>query len=307
MKLKSRVKIEVYGLNHARLIDKLRLAANLSEVRLWQKKFSFVVDSKDKQKILAILNQLCYNYKIIEESGFSNFLKTLFNRYGILIGMFITVIFIILGSGIVLKVDVNEPEYKKQVEKILASQNMKVFTFQYDNDFQKIESKLLKMKGVSFAKVEKNGAVLNVFLKKELPPPKYVFLEGKPVVSNKKAVITRIVVLSGTAAVQYGDVVKPGDVLIEGKQLIGEEEVEVVPNGEVFGKVQIQSEYKYEKKHWKNVKLKKDKMLYTSMVSALSQSMEGQLTNYWGEVKESGDFYVVTITLENEVKLGGKF
>ena len=74
-------------------------------------------------------------------------------------------------------------------------------------------------------------------------------------VADEDAIITNLVVRRGTVAVRYGDEVKKGDVLIEGKVYIYNEDetlkkVEyLTAEGDVFGKYQELYEKHYQRKH----------------------------------------------------------
>ena len=74
-------------------------------------------------------------------------------------------------------------------------------------------------------------------------------------VADKDAIITNLVVRRGTVAVRYGDEVKKGDVLIEGKVYIYNEDETLkkvdylTAEGDVFGKYQELYEKHYQRKH----------------------------------------------------------
>lgn len=74
-------------------------------------------------------------------------------------------------------------------------------------------------------------------------------------VADEDAVITNLVVRRGTVAVRYGDEVKKGDVLIEGKVYIYNEDETLkkvdylTAEGDVFGKYQELYEKHYQRKH----------------------------------------------------------
>lgn len=74
-------------------------------------------------------------------------------------------------------------------------------------------------------------------------------------VADENAIITNLVVRRGTAAVRYGDEVKKGDVLIEGKVYIYNEDETLkkvdylTAEGDVFGKYQELYEKHYQRKH----------------------------------------------------------
>lgn len=74
-------------------------------------------------------------------------------------------------------------------------------------------------------------------------------------VADEDAIITNLVVRRGTVAVRYGDEVKKGDVLIEGKVYIYNEDETLkkvdylTAEGDVFGKYQKLYEKHYQRKH----------------------------------------------------------
>ena len=74
-------------------------------------------------------------------------------------------------------------------------------------------------------------------------------------VADEDAIITNLVVRRGTVAVRYGDEVKKGDVLIEGKVYIYNEDETLkkvdylTEEGDVFGKYQELYEKHYQRKH----------------------------------------------------------
>lgn len=74
-------------------------------------------------------------------------------------------------------------------------------------------------------------------------------------VADEDAIITNLVVRRGTVAVRYGDEVKKGDVLIEGKVYIYNEDETLkkvdylTAEGDVFGKYQELCEKHYQRKH----------------------------------------------------------
>ena len=80
----GKIKFFVEGLNHARLIEKLRKTARLFDVKSNAKSLIFWCAKKDKDKIIAKLNELCYNFTILEEKGLSFALKHAVARAGVI-------------------------------------------------------------------------------------------------------------------------------------------------------------------------------------------------------------------------------
>lgn len=92
--------------------------------------------------------------------------------------------------------------------------------------------------GVSLAEAYVSGSKLIVSVRQTqsepIPPQGYA-----RVVADRYAIVTRAVVFSGTAAVAPGDVVKPGDTLIDGHIDVGTADepqlVETGADGEIYG------------------------------------------------------------------------
>jgi biotin carboxyl carrier protein len=102
-------------------------------------------------------------------------------------------------------------------------------------DGNKVERQLLSLEGVSFASVEKRGTRVYVRVVSELAPNAYVDVGEGGVTASFDGIVTRIIVFSGTAEVQVGDVVTKGQTLIGDYYLKGEDKIPVNPAGEVYG------------------------------------------------------------------------
>lgn len=300
----SNVKIEVTGLNHARLLEKLRKIATLKDIKSESKTVSFWCAKKDESKIIALLNELCYNYVILERTGFAHNLTRIFARAGIFLGIIISLFLIAVYPRIVLSVSVNDPAYKEQAIKVLSDFGVKQFDFVWKVDLEGISNKLASLEGVSYAKATRQGTALYIEIQSELEPPEFLFESGHTVVSKRVATVTRVVVYSGTATVKYGDIVRVGDVLIDGYFTVREQRIDTTASGEVFGKVYAQKTYFFEKADWEGKIAMKEQQERTAQLLMESTLTHGEVvTQKWFEHTENEIGYFVKVRLECEVKI----
>ena len=204
------------------------------------------VKSKHLSQIIAILNKLCYDNLIIGAVGVAPSFFRLLARWGIVVGIALSITAAILCSAFVTRVDVSGAEsalVRKEVFDVLTSNGVKVGGNASSVDAKTLEKSLLEIGGVAFASVKKRGGRIYVFVKEELPSEEFEEIDGTSVVAKRRAVVTRVIVDGGTAVVKYGDVVNEGDILIDGYTEYGDERLSVRAAGEVWGKVYYQKKF----------------------------------------------------------------
>ena len=211
------------------------------------------VKSKHLSQVIAILNKLCYDYKIIKTIGAVPTFLRASSRLGVLTGVAVVTVAIVVCSTFITRVSidgVHEPALMQRIETLLEENGVKRGGTAVDLD--DVSHKLLALDGVAFASVVRNGGHVSVYVKEELPPAEIVELSSAEVVAKRRAVVTRVIVDGGTAVVDYGDVVEAGDTLIANYTEYGDEKIPVAAAGEVYGKV-----YRQKKLYFANTTLKK--------------------------------------------------
>lgn len=302
----GKVKFEVEGLNHARLFEKLRKVSSINRASSRGRLFSFWCKEKDERKIIAILDDLMYNYKILKKNGISPVLARVFARVGVILGIVVSIATLVTYPRFVLSITVNDKKYEAQAMEIMQEMGATRYGFLWSLDCANIEQKLLKLDGVSYAKVIRQGTAIAVEIQRELPPPELLLQSGYVVKSKKLATVTRTVVYSGTAVVKYGDIVKVGEVLIDGYILVGEEKVRTHASGEVFGKLYIERKVYFPKSEWGEPIGRVEQQQKTAQLKVESTLTSGEIvTDKWFTHAETPDGYTVTVKLECEVKISG--
>ncbi len=160
-------------------------------------------------------------------------------RLGIPLGLILAIAVCAIYSRYVYRLEVKSGGFYSEKVLELLEDSYSVFPIKKsDLDLESFNEKLLTLDGVSMATAKVVGTTLVCeILESSIPNPTIDLSEPIAVVATEDALITRISVWSGRAAVSVGDVVKKGDVLIEPILVVGESELPVRASGEVEGRV----------------------------------------------------------------------
>lgn len=236
----------VNGKNGVRVLGALSKICSVRNVNISADGVAFEVKSKHRGQIIAILNNLCYDYKIIKSKGAFPFAINTLGRLGFVVGIVLIVAMIAIFSQFVTRVSVTSADVHTgdidnalnvKITDILSSYGVRAGRWLPSLDPGEVEKDILALDGVSYASVRRHGTHISVTIKREQPSDVILGVSGSHVVAKKVAVVTRVIVEGGTAAVEYGDVVRAGDTLIDGYVVFGEDKLEVEAKGIVYGKV----------------------------------------------------------------------
>lgn len=230
-----------YGVRALAAISKI---CRVSDVQTTPDGVRFFIDSKHCDKIIALLDNLCYDYKIVRIGGVVPSALRTVARFGVVAGICVGVAAFAIYSSFVTRVSVRyagavEPNeaLKRQISDILCEYGAESGAKASDIDGYELEKALTELDGVAFASVKRNGTHFDIVIKSELPKESFAQMQGSSVKATKTAVVTRIIVEGGTAIKNYGDVVKAGDVLIDGFVEYGDSKIPSLARGYAFGKV----------------------------------------------------------------------
>jgi sporulation protein YqfD len=201
----------------------------------------FKVKRNERQKIIALFDEMCYTYTIIGEGGLFFRVSSFLRRKGLVAGILIAAVLLSLVNSRLNEIRINglkTVEYSA-VERVLESEGVKKGIKTASIDKKHLEYVITdSVDGIAFASVKISGMTLIVNIYEELPPPDIVDMTNPlPVAAKKDGVISRIVAFQGTPAVKVGDAVRAGDILIAPYAEVGETRVETRALGEVFAKV----------------------------------------------------------------------
>ena len=245
--LSELITLEIKGYNGAELLQKLtKEGVKVKKVRKIDKKTMLLtVSAKESKKTFAICERMWYNYNVVSRFGVRQTLNKAIKRCGLALGAIVCVLVAFYCSNILAVITVNGNE-KVSREEILtaldgAGVNLGDSVSAIDKD--KVYGALVGIDGIAEASVEVVGNTLSLTVMEK--DDKAVGVDsGSVIVSDFDGVITSISCVSGTAKVRVGQVVKKGDVLIEGVTYDQQGEVleSVTASGEVKGVVSNKSE-----------------------------------------------------------------
>lgn len=199
-------------------------------------------------KIIALFDELCYNYKLLKSKGIKNALTSLSARIGLIIPIVVAIIFFSVLPCFILDIDVKCGE-NINIDEVFAKLDeigIREGVFSYKTNNNQVEQTLQTVKGAAFVTVERVGSTLSITVFPELPQITiFDVTNAMEVVSVSDAVITRQIIYAGTPQKKKGDVVKRGELLIGGYILIADKPVPASANGEVFGIVKYTSSLVY--------------------------------------------------------------
>jgi Putative stage IV sporulation protein YqfD. len=251
--LSSRDVFEYTGYGHAGVLNRLT-QKNVRVIRAETAGNRLIIctRARDRQKIIDLFNELCYNYTILKTEGVSQVVDGLLKRSGLVIGLLAFIAMITLLPYYVYDLNVSGGAVDVSVvEEVLREEGIERGKFKFRLDTAAVERALQGIDGVAFATVSRRGAVISVEIFPELPPVTLfdVALCGQ-VTCTTDAIISRQLIFSGTATHAKGDAVKRGDVLIDGAVAVGEARVETSARGEVYGLVSYSASVLYDESHY---------------------------------------------------------
>ncbi|MDE7159056.1 MAG: sporulation protein YqfD, partial [Clostridiales bacterium] len=176
----------------------------------------FTIRKKDSKKAIAILNKMCYNYRIAASFGIGRTLAFCAARCGLIVGAVAAAVSMNILYGYVWRIQItgNEVLSTAAIEAVLKHADVRAGQKKSQELITKAATALGQTDGVSDASCEIVGTTLYVHVlgsKDYVVRPTYACY-----VSEYDATVTKLVVRSGTPLVKRGDVVKRGDTLISG-------------------------------------------------------------------------------------------
>lgn len=138
----------------------------------------------------------------------------------------------------------SDPQLSAQAQNYLKEAGIDGIFWKSKIDLKETERALVASNpSIAFASVQFRGGILDVTLIPQHNIPDGETPQYTRIVADRDCVVTRILVYSGTAVVQEGDVVKKGDPLIEGYLDMGDPadpnnvRMPVAAKGEIYGRV----------------------------------------------------------------------
>lgn len=239
MYFKGTVTFEVNGLNLGALTDKLvKSGITLYGVKKRRRELSFTVSCGDRDKVIARLNNLCYNYTIKRAFGPLPLINRLLKRAGLLAGLLLFAAALFASDFFVLEIRISgcqRIERQSVLEKV-NELGVSEMSFGRANG-REIEKRLTTaFSDIAFVTAKYKGLALLIEVVETPPKLEAIDTAPKDIVAGFDGVVSRLLVYSGTPLVKAGDSVKKGQVIIAGYlEKPDGERLPVRALGEVYG------------------------------------------------------------------------
>ena len=182
----------------------------------------FSVKRKDAQKVFAIYPNVCYNGAVyspytvqkLGATGFGKYLERAKERVGLPLGGLLALISLILSDSFVFAVEFKGTDvYKREVYETLESNGVRLFAPYKVGKEDGISAQLLRLSGVEYASVHKEGYRLIVELRTS-PFSSAKFEQGAMQAKHTGELIA-LTVIRGTPLKKIGEPILAGETLVE--------------------------------------------------------------------------------------------
>lgn len=187
-------------------------------------------------------------YSVESVSGLKIKFRELLSRYALIIGAVISCGLIYVYSTFISEVEIRgNAEIASETISAIVDEYVKTPSLFGSPDFDEIEKAVAACDGIAYATVMREGKRLIVEVVEELPETEITDTYSPiPVLARESGTVTKVVTLRGTAAVESGDTVQAGQILIAPYVSAGEgEDIPVRAMGIVEARVTRTEELEY--------------------------------------------------------------
>ncbi len=232
------VRVSVTGTNVAKRIEKFsEMGIILKNVKRTNvSSVSFTVANEDFKKIKKAISTDSYRIAVISRKGPLSLLFSFRKRYALIFGLLAGIICLFVISQRVCIVRVHGTDDAENVKNIAVSNGVLDWHGKVNERIFGIEQAINESNSrIIWNTVEVKGAVADIFVKEGTDKPENEFCEK--IVSAKDCVIKNLIVEKGTGTASNGQTVSKGQILIDGKTVIGENEYTTSAQGKAYASV----------------------------------------------------------------------
>ncbi len=218
---KGKILVEIKILNAERILN-LFWRKNIKVYKVKRKDFATLIleiDYLSYDEVREYVENLGGRINIIKSEGFVFFLGNIKKKLSLVIGGFIFLAIIYYLSTYIwaIEVDVKQNIPPFEIRKQLNSIGISPGIAKKSIDVKEIEKKLENISSeILWLRVRIEGSTLKVVIEEKINPPQQKSYEYGNLVATMDGEIKRIYTFAGRAKVKSGQLVKSGDVVIEG-------------------------------------------------------------------------------------------
>lgn len=218
---KGKILVEIKILNTEKLLN-LFWTKNIRVYRVKKRDFATLIleiDYLNYAEVKECVESLGGRINIIKSAGFVFFLGNVKKKLSLVIGglMFLCIIYYLSTYIWAIEVDVQQNIPPFEIRKQLNSIGIKPGIAKSSIDVKEIEKKLENMSSeILWLRVRIEGSTLKVVVEEKINPPQELSYEYGNLVATMEGEVKRVYTFAGRAKVKSGQLVKAGDVVIEG-------------------------------------------------------------------------------------------
>ncbi len=266
----------------------------------------FKISYEDYKKYEEILKDK--NVETVKKTGFAFKLGKLKVRKGFVAGLFVLLVCLFVLSSLVWNVQVIGTNNLTAIKivKLLEKNDIKMPITHSSLKPKKIETMLYSnFEKFKFIEVYIEGSKLIIFVKeREIEKTEIKNNEPSSIISNKNAIINKVIAKSGQPVVKVGDVVYEGQTLVMGmvKSKTSEEFMMVPSEGTIYGKTYYNFEMKEDK--FKNFEIasNKHKNVYYLQINGNSIKIIGDKDPFENYNYKEGTISIPVISNLTDIK-----
>ena len=174
----------------------------------------------DLPAVIALAQEKGWSILSHRPLGLSAFLQRMKKRPGIPVGMALMLVVMAVLSRCIWRIDIRQAgPYQADIASYLSESGLRPGTLRSSVDAKKLEEQLLlRYPEIAWFQVYARQGTLIVEVTHGVPMPELPPDTQGDVIAETDGIVSSIRVYAGTAAVQSGDVVRKGDLLIRGEE-----------------------------------------------------------------------------------------
>ena len=218
---KGKILVEIKILNTEKLLN-LFWTKNIRVYKVKKRDFATLIleiDYLNYAEVKTLVESLGGRINIIKSAGFVFFLGNLKKKLSLVIGglMFLCIIYYLSTYIWAIEVEVQQNIPPFEIRKQLNSIGIKPGIAKSSIDVKEIEKQLENMSSeILWLRVRIEGSTLKVVVEEKINPPQEQNYEYGNLVATMEGEVQRVYTFAGRAKVKSGQLVKSGDVVIEG-------------------------------------------------------------------------------------------
>lgn len=218
---KGKILVEIKILNSERILN-LFWRRNIKVYKVKRKDFATLIleiDYLSYDEVRDCVENLGGRINIIKSEGFIFFLGNIKKKMSLVIGgvMFLGIIYYLSTYIWAVDIDVKQNIPPFEIRKQLNSIGIKPGITKKSIDVKEVEKRLENISSeILWLRVRIEGSTLKVVVEEKINPPQQKSYEYGNLVATMDGEIKRIYTFAGRAKVKSGQLVKGGDVIIEG-------------------------------------------------------------------------------------------